>query len=184
MEIRSLLIEPASSSETSKVVSESKISKLQLSSKSFTGPEIMKNRYVVVYRKDADLAECFQTFKNHMKQYYRMEEESIRQNLVIQSNLLNALSVTVPDDCNINYIKSSPGVINAYPVHKVKRVEPSREFISGRSAMDNSGGGIISHDWTGVAEVHKRLGNFGRGVRVSLARNFQLNDSVCRSMYN
>jgi hypothetical protein len=56
--------------------------------------------------------------------------------------------------------------IAIYPVYTVPAPSPLKHFIFSDTTTSNNADSIMPHGLTGVDQVHQKLNNFGKGVRV------------------
>ncbi|CAF4105811.1 unnamed protein product [Adineta steineri] len=88
---------------------------------------------------------------------------------IISSSLFNGASFSVDSQHSIKMIESIPNVIAVYPVYSIPAPDPLKNYIPlERNADDDETHLVISHDLTGVDQVHQEMKVFGNGVRVAV----------------
>lgn len=135
--------------------------------------EPIPNAYLVEFDLLKNVKNVEQTIVEFLESSHGIRQSTITMRQTISSSLFNGASFSVNSEHSIKMIESIPNVIAVYPVYSIPAPEPLKKYIPfGRNVDDNETPLVISHDLTGVDQVHQQMNVFGNGVRVRRSEIF------------
>ena len=146
--------------------------KLPVASERVGNNILLKNTYMVEFPADVDVKNHFRRVTTSLRASNQIVESEIILRHVISSSLFNGVSFTVTTDNSIEASLLIQSAINIHPVYLVPAPRPFKSAFSSDRSIDADLYLINAFDLTGVAQVHKQLQNFGKGVRVKNIQNF------------
>ncbi|CAF1433292.1 unnamed protein product, partial [Adineta steineri] len=131
--------------------------------------EPIPNAYLIEFDLLKNVKNVEQTIVEFLESSHGIRQSTIRMRQIISSSLFNGASFSVDSEHSIKMIESIPNVIAVYPVYSIPAPDPLKNYIPlERNADDDETHLVISHDLTGVDQVHQEMKVFGNGVRVAV----------------
>jgi hypothetical protein len=84
----------------------------------------------------------------------------------VSSLLFSGVSFTIDAPHSLETVASIPGAKALHPVYAVSSLHGDETIFSDNQTSDEVRHVAIAHQLTGVDQVHSKLNNYGRGIRV------------------
>lgn len=143
---------------------------------------LMKHTYMIEIASNAQQSD----YLNEIAQSCNIPRANIKQRHAVNSDVGSFISFTVTKDNDtavMEAIAAMQNVLGIYPVYARKKIKPKKTLLE-FDALDLSNiSSIMSHDLTGVDQVHHKLKNFGKGVKVRMILNGILINYLSRFRY-
>lgn len=145
---------------------------MSIPSKTIENHVLLENTYMVEFPTDASNTDCFRTVTKSLEASHRIQSARIKKRCQIRTSLFNGVSFTVTGNHPIEAIEMIKDAVSIYPVYTIHVPKPIKDSVSSKSLNGNNGDDFRSYDLTGINQVHQRLQNFGKGVRVRKTLSF------------
>lgn len=127
---------------------------------------LVENSYLVEFARSTYNRNHFDTIAESLRASHNIHWSAIRNRSLIHSSLFTGASFTITVEHPIEAIEMIKDAIVIYPIHRVSGPDTLKMSVPSVNSNSDGGTSLISHDITGVAEVQKKMQNFGKGVRV------------------
>ena len=134
----------------------------------------LRNTYMIELKYGADTKNCLQKVKNALKASKRGHKGEIKHRHTIKSKLFTGMSFELPPDHGLESLEMDDDTVNIYPVYAVPKQSPRDDILCSPQSSDDTVDDFFPHELSGVDDVHKKFGNFGRGVKVSSRKRDQI----------
>jgi hypothetical protein len=148
------------------LLNDENIVKMNLSPKNLGNSLLMKNAYLVEFDESVSVRNFQQTIFSSLQRSFGIPRSTITMRQVISSSLFSGISFSVNTQHSIKTIESIPGAIAMYPIYSVPGPESLKDYTPPGRTSNSRIDPIIAHKLTGVDQVHDKLKNYGKGVRV------------------
>ena len=127
---------------------------------------------MIEFPPEINVKNHFRAIGDSLKASNQIEESKIQIRSVIDSSLFNGASFSVTTNDSIEMSKLMEDAIDIYPVYLIPAPRIFKSPFSSDKSIDIEPYLINAFDLTGVDQIHKKLNNFGTGVRVRLTQGF------------
>lgn len=122
----------------------------------------LENTYLVEFKHDSNEANHLAKVTKSLKLSDQIDSSKIQHRSTISSKLFSGVSFTVNANHSIESIEMIHDAIAVYPVYTFNLADQTKASLSIVRNYET----INSYNLTRVEQVHRRLKNFGAGVRV------------------
>ncbi|CAF1482172.1 unnamed protein product [Rotaria magnacalcarata] len=150
------------------VRNEETLSNIDSSTETMSDYRPIPNTYLVEFDQNARIRNFEQVIGDYLERNRGIPRSAIRMRQIISSSLFSGASFSVNIEHSVKSIESIPNVISVYPVYSVAGPKYFKHYASSAIKNNERAASAIAHDFTGVAQVHDELKNFGKGVRVAV----------------
>jgi hypothetical protein len=140
---------------------------------------LVNNAYLLEFASSTAGNDHFQTVIDSLSKTHQIHHSKIHKRCQIQTELFTGVSFTVTVDHPIEAIEMIEDVINIHPIYTVRAPKPFKIFSPSSTPTDSNADPINSYGLTGVTDVHKKLNNYGKGVRVRKLQNSNTGGKKC-----
>lgn len=130
---------------------------------------LVNSTYIVEFASDTKSTD----YLNSLVTYCNVSQTNIKQRRQIASRISSFVSFTISGRNDIEVmerVSQMPDIIGIYPVYSIQIPELENTSLE-LGALDLVNvSSVMSHDLTGVKQVHENLTIFGKGVKVRISR--------------
>ena len=150
----------------------SKVSDEPRKVKMFPAPErigdrvLIKNTYLVEFAVESGVKNHFKRVARSLKAFHQIPTSAIKKRCTIDTSLFSRISFTLTVDHSHEALEMIQDAIAIHPVYAIQRQRPIIHAFSSKILTSDANDSVVDHGLTGVNEVHEKLQNFGKGVRV------------------
>jgi hypothetical protein len=136
--------------------------------KGIHGRHVIPNTYMIELKHGADMKSCIQSVKKSWKASKHHQDTDIHERMTIESEYFTGFSFSVSSDNKLDTFEAPEAALRIFQMHQIPKPAPVQGSPPSTVSENDAENQIISHDLTGVSDVHNQFKNFGRGVKVSV----------------
>jgi len=146
----------------------SKFLKIPSDPKGIHGRHVIPNTYMIELKHGADMKSCIQSVKKSWKASKHHQDTDIHERMTIESEYFTGFSFSVSSDNKLDTFEAPEAALRIFQMHQIPKPAPVQGSPPSTVSENDAENQIISHDLTGVSDVHNQFKNFGRGVKVAI----------------
>ncbi|CAF1033567.1 unnamed protein product [Adineta steineri] len=128
----------------------------------------LKGTFVVQFATDSADKDHFKKITEALTKNDQTRSLSIEKRLEFETEFFRGVSITVNNEESLHGLADIEDFIEIYSVSRIRRPNLANHAISSNKAISDGIRSITPHRASGVSEVHEKLKDYGKGVRIGI----------------